>query len=445
MFTKITLRNFRSFDRITLDLCEKNNVAKNLSIIYGENGSGKSNLVSAFVLLNELFQTMQVRDRYEEWLNRTAIFNDEDMEKRIQEQLISSMRDMRAIINDYRMVDCTEPIAVQYEFSIGGNSGLYYVELGEQEIIRERLEYKLNQRRGVYFDCSRNGIIINNAIVKDKDLLSDIKSTAKRFWGKHSILAIITHELDDKSEAYGQENISGNFHDVLYELELVSCNIGIGTRVWECLYAPCRLLSHPVDGRVSIKQEKQIDIAEQIFSNFFSSINSSIKQVVYKKTYSEQYIEYHLHIVRLIAGTYRTIDFTKESKGNHQLLRLLCNLLTACFNGVVIMDEADSAIHDLLFKKIIQEIRQSITGQIIMTTHNTMLMESDLGQGSIYILSEEENGQKGIRCITEYEKRTYLGNNIRNKYLNNEYHGLPTVQKIDFSSLVTKLAEQLNG
>lgn len=57
MFTKICLRNFRSFDEIEFDLSEKANKAKPLAVVYGENGAGKSNLMSAFVLLKEIMQT----------------------------------------------------------------------------------------------------------------------------------------------------------------------------------------------------------------------------------------------------------------------------------------------------------------------------------------------------------------------------------------------------
>ena len=72
--------------------------------------------------------------------------------------------------------------------------------------------------------------------------------------------------------------------------------------------------------------------------------------------YNDKHIEYKLCIIRMLADSYRTIDFSKESKGNHQLLRLLCYLLTACFGGIVVLDEADSGIHDLLFKKIITTV-----------------------------------------------------------------------------------------
>lgn len=81
----------------------------------------KSNLLSAFVLLNELIDTMNLRDVYEELLKRESFTSD------------------------------------------------------------ERMEYLLNKRRGVYFDCTSEKLSINSSIVTDKDLFADIKATAKRY------------------------------------------------------------------------------------------------------------------------------------------------------------------------------------------------------------------------------------------------------------------------
>lgn len=443
MFTKIKLQNFRTFDNIEFNLTTKGNAPKNLAIIYGENGVGKSNLVSAFVLLCELMATMDVRDMYEELLVQKSIFNDEKMEQDMRQRIMEGLRDMRAIINDCRMVNCDAPIVAEYEFSIFGNSGKYYIELGENEIICERLEYLLNKRRGVYFDCSKEAITINSGIVKDKDLLSDIKATAKRFWGKHSLLAIISHELYDKSESYGRDNISANFEDVLGELGILSCSIGFGTRKWDKLYAPFAVFEDATRGKIVTEKENQLDLAEYIFSQFFSAINSDIRKVEYEKAYNGNYINYKLIVEKLIAGEYRKIDFARESAGNYQILRILCYLLTACMGGTVVLDEADSGIHDMLFQKMLQEIHEHISGQVIMTTHNTMLMETDFARESTYILYEETAGHKIIRCVADYEKRTYINNNIRNKYLNKEYEGIPEIKEIDFERLINKMSSEI--
>ena len=138
MFTRIHLQNFRSFGDITFDLTEKNGKPKNLAVIYGENGAGKSNLASAFVLLGEIFSTMDVRDMYEEFLNQKAIFADESLESILRQRIKSGMRDMQAIIDDYRMAGTDAPIIAEYEFQISGNSGKYSNMFGHDEIIYEK-------------------------------------------------------------------------------------------------------------------------------------------------------------------------------------------------------------------------------------------------------------------------------------------------------------------
>lgn len=441
MFTRIRLQNFRSFSDIILDLTEKSGQPKNLAVIYGENGAGKSNIASAFVLLRELFSTMDVRDMYEEFLNQKAIFADESMESMIRQKIRSGMRDMQAIINDYRMVGNDEPIVIEYEFQISGNIGKYSISLGQDEIIHERLEYLLNKRKGIYFECSESGININPSVLKSKDLLNDIKASAKRFWGKHSILSIIVYQLFDKSKAYGVDNISDNFNYVLNLLSSLSCYVKIGTRQWDKLSSDINILESANAGRISISREAQLDIAESIFTKFFSSINSDIRKVYYRRIYNDKIVNYELMFEKLVAGQYRQIEFSRESTGNHQILRVLCYLLTACFVGVVVIDEADSAVHDYLFKKVCDEIAPFIEGQVIMTTHNTMLMESDFARNTTYILSEDDTGNKVVKAISDYEKRTYLNNNIRNKYLNNEYGGLPQVHPIDFDCLIHELVQ----
>ena len=444
MFTKVYLKNFRSFDEFELNLTRKNGIPKKLAIIYGENGAGKSNLMSAFVLLNELKQTMDVRDFYEELLSQESPFKDKEIGQSLKKQLIDGLRDIRAIIRDYRMIGCEDIIVAEYEFCIGNNFGSYRVEFDQEEIVYERLEYLLNKRRGVHFECSRDGIEINKAIIKDKDFYTDIKATAKRFWGKHSLLAIIEHELADKANSYGRENLSETFFDVLIELSMLSCFVKYGHRQWNSIYAPLSVFNSADSGKIPKAKESQLDLAEQVFTQFFSAINSDIHRAYYKRSYSDKWVEYSLHLDKTIAGKDCSIDFAKESTGNHQLLDVLCYLLIACLDGVVVLDEADSGIHDLLFKKIIQEIAGNISGQVIMTTHNTTLMETDFARESTYVMSEEETGRMVVRAISNYENRTYISNNIRNKYLNNDYEGLPKVTEIDFAPIINKIIDKFN-
>ena len=447
MFTKITLENFRSFDHIVFDLAEKGNVPKHLAVLYGENGAGKSNLMSAFVLLPELTRTMDVRDAYERLLTRDAIFQDEKMEKVMREQMRHSLRDMSAIIKDYRMIDCEDPIVAEYEFNINGNNGCYRVEFGQDEIVHERLEYVLNRRRGLYFDCSSDGILINDTVIQGtngKDFLVDVKETAKRYWGKHSLLAILLYEMKDKSNAFGRDNVTENFNTVLREFRGLSCAVSMGNKSWEGLSSKLQVLKRPLQGHLSLRRETELDYASDFFTQLFTSVDLSVRKIFYKKEFHDDEIYYKLIEEKYIAGNYRRIDFERESAGNCQLLNISCYLLTACMGGVVILDEAEANIHDLLFQKLLEEIRPILKGQVIMTTHNTMLMEASFAREATYILSVDPDNpsDKKIRCISDYRKRTYAANNIRNKYLNCEYGGVPELRQTEFQESIEKICNE---
>lgn len=447
MFTKITLENFRSFDHIVFDLTEKGNVPKHLAVLYGENGAGKSNLMSAFVLLPELTRTMDVRDAYERLLTRDAIFQDEKMEKVLREQMRHSLRDMSAIIKDYRMIDCEDPIVAEYEFNINGNNGCYRVEFGQDEIVHERLEYVLNRRRGLYFDCSSDGILINDTVIQGtngKDFLVDVKETAKRYWGKHSLLAILLYEMKDKSNAFGRDNVTENFNTVLREFRGLSCAVSMGNKSWEGLSSKLQVLKRPLQGHLSLRRETELDYASDFFTQLFTSVDLSVRKIFYKKEFHDDEIYYKLIEEKYIAGNYRRIDFERESAGNCQLLNISCYLLTACMGGVVILDEAEANIHDLLFQKLLEEIRPILKGQVIMTTHNTMLMEASFAREATYILSVDPDNpsDKKIRCISDYRKRTYAANNIRNKYLNCEYGGVPELRQTEFQESIEKICNE---
>lgn len=447
MFTKITLENFRSFDHIVFDLTEKGNVPKHLAVLYGENGAGKSNLMSAFVLLPELTRTMDVRDAYERLLTRDAIFQDEKMEKVMREQMRHSLRDMSAIIKDYRMIDCEDPIVAEYEFNINGNNGCYRVEFGQDEIVHERLEYVLNRRRGLYFDCSSDGIMINDTVIQGtngKDFLVDVKETAKRYWGKHSLLAILLYEMKDKSNAFGRDNVTENFNTVLREFRGLSCAVSMGNKSWEGLSSKLQVLKRPLQGHLSLRRETELDYASDFFTQLFTSVDLSVRKIFYKKEFHDDEIYYKLIEEKYIAGNYRRIDFERESAGNCQLLNISCYLLTACMGGVVILDEAEANIHDLLFQKLLEEIRPILKGQVIMTTHNTMLMEASFAREATYILSVDPDNpsDKKIRCISDYRKRTYAANNIRNKYLNCEYGGVPELRQTEFQESIEKICNE---
>lgn len=144
-------------------------------------------------------------------------------------------------------------------------------------------------------------------------------------------------------------------------------------------------------------------------------------------------------ISKFIAGRTRELDFSLESTGTQSLIQQLPFMLVAVKGSVSIMDEFDTGIHDLLVKDLILSLEKNITGQLIITTHNTLLMESGLSKEYIYVINEIENGNKEVQCITHYDRKIHPNTNIRDQYIFGKYSGIPDHTSIDFKELLTLL------
>lgn len=63
MISYIKLKNFKSFSDVQLDLRGAHGIPKKVALIYGENGSGKSNLMLAPLFVSQTFETMRKDDK----------------------------------------------------------------------------------------------------------------------------------------------------------------------------------------------------------------------------------------------------------------------------------------------------------------------------------------------------------------------------------------------
>ena len=119
-------------------------------------------------------------------------------------------------------------------------------------------------------------------------------------------------------------------------------------------------------------------------------------------------------------------------------------LLRALTGETVILDETDLGIHDLLYSKIIQEAQPYINGQLILTTHNTLFLETQEMKEAIYLIKENEKADHFVVPISNNGERIYQQTSMRNKYLNGAYGGVPQVETIDFKTLLSIAEEDSN-
>ena len=438
MFEYVKLKNYKSFGNIEFNLLDRNNQPKKMVLIYGENGIGKSNLASAFFMLSETLRTMAVRDIMESLLADDAdrLKNSEEFKKYFRMRY----KDIETLIKENKTVSSTEPMLMEFGFRINGKSGKYLLEMNDSQIIHERLEYTLTQRRGAYYDITPEKATISTKIFQDRSSYQAIKKACAKFWGKHSLLSILMHESDDKADQYIREQIEENFALVLQFFSRVSCKIKFGSRQERGIIGlPPEILGEYENGEIDRRDEEVLNRTEKMLDAFLRLTYKDIIHAYYKRTYDEEQIQYRLVITKNIAGKPRDIDFALESTGTQSLIQQLPFMLVVVKGSVAVIDEFDTGIHDLLVKALATSLYDSIEGQLIMTTHNTLLMESDIPKECIYVINEVESGEKEIQCILHYNNKIGEKNNIRKQYLLGKYTGIPEEPRIDFCSLLNTL------
>lgn len=438
MFEYIKLRNFKSFGDIYFDLRDKKGNPKNLILIYGENGIGKSNLASSFFMLSETLRTMDVRDILQTILSEDPeSLNDEEIAKFIKMRY----KDIETIIKENKTVDSDEPMYLEVGFRLNQKSGKYILETNDSEIIHEYLEYTLSRNRGTYFDITPAAITMSPKIFNDKSAYLQVKESYKRFWGKHTLLSIIMHESDDKANRYIRKQISENFALVLDFFSSISCKVKFGSHQERGIIGlPPEIFGDFDNGRIPNKKIMRLDKAEKMLNTFFHMTYRDIEKVYYKRTPKEDYTRYQLMIVKNIAGKKRELEFSLESTGTQSLIQLLPFMLVVVKGSTAIIDEFDTGIHDLLVQTLVSSLNNNLEGQLIMTTHNTLLMEKDsVPKECIYVINEIENGNKEIQCITHYDPKIHKNTNIRAQYMLGKYNGIPENSIIDFTELLRTL------
>lgn len=437
MFEYIYLKNYKSFGDVRFDLTDKQGNPKKMVLIYGENGIGKSNLASAFFMLSETLRTMDVRDIMQSILSeRPDAINEEDFSRLIRLRY----KDLETLIRENKMVASDEPMLLEVGFRLNDRSGRYLIETDDNQLIHERLEYVLAKNKGTYFDITPEKISISTKIFQDRASYNEIKSACSKFWGKHTLLSILLHESDDKANEYIKEQISDNFEAVLSFITRMSCKIKFGSyqeRGGICL--PHEIFGDFDEGNISIKDEELLDKTENMLNIFFKSAYRDVKKVFYKRIKKETSIHYQLMQTKTIAGKDRDIEFSMESTGTQYLLQLLPYMLVVVDGSVAVIDEFDTGVHDLLVKKLVQSLYATLTGQLIMTTHSTLLMEAKIPKECIYVINELEDGSKEIEPISHYDQKIHENTNIRNQYLKGVYKGIPAPSDINFASLLSEL------
>lgn len=432
MFTSITLKNYKSLFDFTADFMKNKSNAKNMILIYGENGIGKTCLVDAFYTLHQLIYTRSTREKINKLSNDEIIFTSK---KRFLEpsEVIDIIRENKSLGSNGNMV-------LHFEFMINDKKGTYTIEMDDEKLIYEKLDFAINKNLVNIFELSNNQKKIIGSAFCDEKFLNYICENIDKYWGKHSLLSVLNYEMEDKNFEYITKQFSKYLMLIMKFFNSISLRVKRGN--WGELGlvgVSSGVLQNLENGSVKLADEEKLNKTEKLLSYYFSLLNKDVKRAYYRKKYDNNQIQYQLYFEKNIYDKTVDISFKLESTGNQNLLYLLPFFISALEGNIIIIDEFDTGIHDLLTEKLIIELFETIEfkGQAIITTHNTRLMESDISKDLMYIL-KYEGKRKVLKPLNEII-RIQKNNNIRKIYCSGDLGGIPDVNLTGMNKLLEKI------
>ncbi|MBR4202516.1 MAG: AAA family ATPase [Candidatus Methanomethylophilaceae archaeon] len=420
MIKRIHAENFLCFRDITLDLAGPKGKPLWYALIYGENGSGKTNLLHTLWFLKASLDIRMV-----DWANELSIGRG----------IYETTEHHATLFTEYSMIGSKDPIRLEYTFEIDGRDATYLMEISLKGMVKEELVYVINGRKATLFSITENDMDMDRCF--PGEFRKDMRMNVQKYWGPYSMLSILVKESNNLSHIFARDNISPELTKVVQYVKNLS------------IYFPDRRsisfnpLMNARGGQMPESFEPAMDAMAEAMNDFFCGLYSDIESVHYVKTRTQGGIDFELVFDKRIEGKTVTVPLYKESSGTRKLVDEFYHIMVCVHGGVEVVDEMDSGIHDVLMKDLFGCIRESMKGQLIATTHNTMLLQNSDPRGT-YILDIDGEGCRTIRSVYSIA-RTQRCNNNTKRYLEGDLGGVPVVGYMDLEGIATRFFEKLEG
>lgn len=453
MFTYVRLKNFKSLGEITFDFRKRKEVksckdVKQFIAVYGENGSGKSNFVESIAFIGSSIFNFSVRSNYDEMINALTEIDDPEVKSELKKQIERRITNPDKLFTKHRTFGCTEPTEVEYGILIDGKEWKYTLKFTDR-LIEETLYGRNGKIRGEIYRLSyeADGSIskkFGSGLFKNKKIKEEYDDEIEKYWGRNSFMSLYVYQKSKQNKEY----IEAGIDSALEEFVGSVLQMRVGTRRSDGNHISGmrfkNILHNFGQGTIDRSETEILQKSESLIKSFFTQAYSDIKNVYYiTEPAEDNQIKYTLCFDKMLAGEIRSIPIVWESYGTRNLLNKINYLLAAFMGATAVCDEFDSGIHDLLvdsilvsaketLKRLIQE-DENFQGQLIITTHNTLLLES-IASSDAYVIDIDYLGNKEAICLSEYPIQKT--DNKRLKYLKGLFGGVPMTDGIDFSSIM---------
>ncbi len=388
----------------------KNSLLKGASI-YGANASGKSNLLSALALLNQIalhsFQCQNPNSLFPiEQFALDDISKDEPSSYEINFIAFDGIRySYKLELNSHRVL---------YESLVAYPNGLaqrWYVYEWDEEMQKYSFEKSSYFKAdfNIFLRTRANSTYLSNAVANNVEMLKPVYDFLSSIEVVNAVKEMPPITLMKLSE-------NNALLDKVKEF-LKYADVGISDIV--------------------LKKRRLREDEEKIFANSIPSIapnGTSLKTPTTEISVSFLHTGY--------SGKSYPIKTLRESEGTKRLFNYIAPFLEILQEGkTLFIDEIDTSLHPLLVIELLKLFFSDETNpkgaQIIFTTHNPIFLDADiLRRDQVWFSAKNSVGETDIYSLLEYSPRK--GESLLNGYLGGRYGAIPFFETIKDSMKLKK-------
>ncbi len=365
------------------------------AVIYGANGSGKSNFINALAFVCSLVS------------NSIHYQPGQDIPQAPHK--LSSDEEPGEYYIQFEKND----IRYAYGFSIKKkmiqDEYLYYFPKGRQVKIFERrgMEVKPGDRYRTALDVSLGILKENRLFLSCAANYSNVKEIEEAFMFFSRDMVVYNPEINNWTE---------------YSVELMQKNHGLRKVFVDILQA---LGTGIKDVKVKLEKMKLADLPQerQIPDVIKSLLGAQEGVGIEAKVIYDQF----------------EVDLTEESAGIKRLFQMVCPIIDILHHGrILICDELESSLHESVIYQIIQlfqNYEKDKFAQLIFSTHDTGLLDTDLFRRD-QIWFTQLNSERATDLYSLVEIRNVRKTeNLGKGYMSGKYGAIPMLNQSFFQTL----------
>ncbi|EHL0041984.1 MULTISPECIES: AAA family ATPase [Enterococcus] len=376
------------------------------AIVFGGNGSGKSNLVSG---LNAL-KTLVLREQAS--INDALLYEPFALDP-LTKQSPSVMT--IEFIND----------SVLYRYSLANTA---------REVVKESLEiYDKTQDDFVYY-FKRDGAESSVFPEKYQEYQTQIKSNS-----------LVIHTLESKNDQHATNVVRWFANQlVIFDGSLRNIERLNNEKDKEKVLNFLKLADMNMVDLVPVK-DKEEDYSKQeklaaVLERIIQEKDPTIEIGRVKKSLYSLYSVYNQYDeMNQVVGQER-IHYDLESSGTKKLIGLALNILFNPEKKVFVFDEFDDAFHQELSGTLLEAFNAMETNtQFILTSHELHLMDNQLRKDQIYFTDKNYRGASELYALYDFEADPKKGRGditYYRRYLNGLFGGVPHIDRSEIVQAV---------